>query len=92
MNKRLANFNAEVVNYTWINNIYTAELFSSQSNVYTAWWGGGEVAPEKMCCRATTRVLVTETNVYKIEDHNHLNPNHRQEFTTWEELFFFFEN
>jgi len=30
-------FNAEVINYTWINNIYTAELFSSQSNVYTAW-------------------------------------------------------
>jgi hypothetical protein len=62
--------------------------------LFSLFGGGGGAAPEKMGCalRTTTQVFVTETNVHKIEDHNHSNPNHKQELQTWEELFFFFEN
>ncbi len=46
--------------------------------------GGGERL------RGTTQVFVTVTNVNKIQDRNHLNPNRKQRFTMWEELFFCF--
>jgi hypothetical protein len=54
--------------------------------------GGGGGCAREIRLRATTQVFITETNVYKTEDYDHLNPNHKQDITTWEELFFFFEN
>jgi hypothetical protein len=56
--------------------------------------GGGEGrgCARENGLRTTTQVFVTGTYVYKITDHYHLNPNHQQKFTTWEELFFLFEN
>jgi hypothetical protein len=76
--------------YKRIDNINTAEPSSShimaalctedRSTVH--WLGGGGG------CRATSQVFITQTNVNKIEDYNHLNSNQEQKFTTWEELFF----
>ncbi len=37
-----------------------------------------------------TQVSIKGTNVNKIEDYNHLNSNHKQQFKKWEELLFCF--
>ncbi len=61
--------------------LFTQLKFSSHitncGNVYTGLGGGGVY--EYM--RATSQVLVTGTKVNSIEDHKHLNPNHKQMFT-----------
>ncbi len=84
----MANFNPAVINYTWINNFYTAELSSSLSKMAAMFTllgegGGGRGCARENGLRATAQVFVRGTNVYKTKDHYHLNPNHEQKFTTW---------
>jgi hypothetical protein len=85
VNKRLV----AVINFTRFTlRIDTAEPSSSQMAALCTLLGGGGGGGERL--RATSQIFVTGANVGKIEDHNHLNPNHEQRFTTCEELFFCF--
>ncbi len=70
----------------------TAELCPSlhttkMATLCTLLWGGGGGVVRYI---QYTQEYIIGTNVNKIEDHNHVNPNHEERFTTWEELFFCF--
>jgi hypothetical protein len=85
----LANFNSAVINYTWINKITQLSRLLHTAKMAAMFTLLGEGGGGEKRLRAT-QVCVTGTNVNKIEVHNPLNPNYKQRFTTWEELFFCF--
>jgi hypothetical protein len=93
VNTWLANFNAAVTKYSLDKKIYGVELSSllffiiqDDGAMFTLLGqGGGGGAGLR-----ATQVSIKETNVNKIEDFNHLNSNHKQRFTRWDDLFFCF--